>query len=107
MSTIPLDEQRADILLPTTGISVSETLEDAQRDQFKTELIPVNTLPGVAQIATKSSVGSFDPIRYLVALTPPRTDVNEKGETVPVVSTEPQHYVMDGIFLPNSDPRRP
>lgn len=95
---IPLDEQRADILLPTTGISVSETLEDAQRDQFKTELVPVNTLPGVAQIVTKSSAGSFDPIRYLVALTPPRTDVDEKGgEAILDVSTQPQHYVMTDI----------
>ena len=94
---IPLnDEKRADILLPTTGVSVSETMEEAQRDQYKTDLVPVTTLPGVAQVVTKSTAGSFDPIRYLVALTPP-TEKNEDGEVVPTTSTEPQQYVLTDI----------
>ncbi|KAI2506973.1 hypothetical protein MHU86_7470 [Fragilaria crotonensis] len=94
---LSLDEQRADILLPTTGVSVSETMEEAQRDQFKTELVPVNTLPGVAQIVTKSTAGSFDPIRYLVALSPPSTELNEEGQLIPAASNQAQHYVMTDI----------
>ena len=94
---LSLDEQRADILLPTTGVSVSDIMEEAQRDQFKTELVPVNTLPGVAQIVTKSTAGSFDPIRYLVALSPPQTDLNGKDQSLPPASNRLQQYVMTDI----------
>jgi hypothetical protein len=94
---LSLDEQRADILLPTTGVSVSETMEEAQRDRFKTELVPVNTLPGVAQIVTKSTAGSFDPIRYLVALSPPSSELNVEDQSIPVASNRAQHYVMTDI----------
>lgn len=85
------EERKADIHLPTTGVSVSESMDDAQRDRFASELVPVTTLKGVAQIVTKATKGSFDPIRYLVALTPP-SDVDEDG-----IPTEPQQYVMTDI----------
>jgi hypothetical protein len=88
-----VEEKSADIHLPTTGVSVSETMEEALRDTFKTELVPVTTLPGVAQIVTKATSGSFDPIRYLVALTPPTLD--EEGNIAQTEET--QHYVMTDI----------
>jgi hypothetical protein len=73
---IPLDETRGDILLPTTGVSISDAIDEAQRDVFHTELVPVTTLPGVAQIVTKSRKGSFDPIRYIVTLSSSSNSVN-------------------------------
>jgi hypothetical protein len=76
---IPLDETRADILLPTTGVSISDAIDEAQRDVFRTELVPVETLPGVAQIVTKSRKGSFDPIRYIVALSSSSSIVSESS----------------------------
>jgi hypothetical protein len=73
------DVQKADIHLPTTGISVSDALmEVAERSDDVTEFIQVSPLSGVAQIVTrprKSPAGaSLEPIRYIVALSPPQTD---------------------------------
>jgi hypothetical protein len=67
------DEEKSDVNIPTTGISVSDELEAAQKDRFVTELIPINGLRGAAaQLVTMpTATGSFEPVRYLVALSPP------------------------------------
>lgn len=59
--------------IPKTGISVSDTIMDNERDVYTADLIPIGRkLPGVAMIRTEpEESGGFDPIRYLVALTPP------------------------------------
>lgn len=68
-----LEDEHGYVHIPTSGISVSDEMEDAQRDRFVTEVVPVKDLPGVAQLVTMPVVtGSFEPIRYLVALSPPR-----------------------------------
>ena len=59
--------------IPTQGISLSDMIDDAEVDKFKTTLVPVTA--GVAQILTKSiNYGAFDPKRFLVALSPPTED---------------------------------
>jgi hypothetical protein len=74
------EEERGDVLLPTTGISVSDEMEAALKDRFVTEVVPIKGLRGVAQIVTSSIVlGSFEPVRYLVALSPPPPQPVETG----------------------------
>jgi hypothetical protein len=66
------DDQMGNVHIPSTGISVSDEMEAAQKERFVTEVVPIKDLPGVAQLVTSPVLmGSFDPIRYLVALTPP------------------------------------
>jgi glyoxylase-like metal-dependent hydrolase (beta-lactamase superfamily II) len=70
------DDQMGNKHIPSTGISVSDEMEAAQKERFVTEVVPIKDLPGVAQLVTSSVMqGSFDPIRYLVALTPPPPSV--------------------------------
>jgi glyoxylase-like metal-dependent hydrolase (beta-lactamase superfamily II) len=70
------DDQMGNKHIPSTGISVSDEMEAAQKERFLTEVVPIKDLPGVAQLVTSSvQQGSFDPIRYLVALTPPPPSV--------------------------------
>lgn len=57
--------------IPTTGVSVSDMLEEVGQTQFDTQLIPITGLAGVAQIVTTSmGDGGLEPVRYLVRLTP-------------------------------------
>jgi len=73
--------------LHKSGISVKDILDDSQVDEFETKLIPV--YPGVAQITTKSrnfaAITAYDPIRYLISLSPPNTN----GSV-----TQPECYVL-------------
>jgi glyoxylase-like metal-dependent hydrolase (beta-lactamase superfamily II) len=74
------EEERGDVLLPTTGISVSDEMEAAMKDRFVTEVVPIKGLRGVAQLVTSSvALGSFEPVRYLVALSPPPLKPLETG----------------------------
>jgi uncharacterized LabA/DUF88 family protein len=62
-----------DVPIPTTGISVADEMAAAQKDQFTTELVPIQKGLGdrgvrAAQIVTFSQLGSFEPVRYLVQL---------------------------------------
>lgn len=66
------DHETGNVHIPTTGISVSDVMEDAQRDRFVTEVVPVQDLMGVAQLVTRATqTGSLEPLRYLVALSKP------------------------------------
>jgi hypothetical protein len=68
-----------DVPIPTTGVSVSDEMERANKDRFFTELVPIRGLSkGVraAQIVTSATSGSFDPVRYLVGLSK-----KEEGES--------------------------
>ena len=64
--------------IPTTGISVSEVLDEVGQTKFDTTLVPVETLPGVAQIVTTSNNGDLEPVRYLLAATISTTDNSTK-----------------------------
>ena len=61
-----------DVQIPSTGISVNDEMEAAQRDQFVTDVVPIKGIQGVAQLITTPIVrGSYEPVRYLLSLTPP------------------------------------
>lgn len=66
------DAGLGDAPLPSTGVSVADEMYRASAEAFFTELVPV--IKGldegvkVAQIATSSTKGSFEPVRYLVGL---------------------------------------
>lgn len=74
------DDSSGDVHIPPAGISVFDEMDNAQRDRFVSEVIPVPGLTGVAQIVSSPMVRySFEPLRYLVALSPPT--LNEPSET--------------------------
>jgi hypothetical protein len=63
--------------IPTTGVSVSDMLEEVGKTQFDTQLVPITGLAGVAQIVTTSmGDGGLEPVRYLVRLTPSSSSGN-------------------------------
>jgi hypothetical protein len=75
--TNDLQDEQGNVHIPSSGISVSDEMEAAQKDRFVTEVVPVKDLPGVAQLVTTATVmGSFEPVRYLVALSPPSTAID-------------------------------
>eukprot|EP00523_Entomoneis_sp_CCMP467_P002254 CAMPEP_0168747912 /NCGR_PEP_ID=MMETSP0724-20121128/15902_1 /TAXON_ID=265536 /ORGANISM="Amphiprora sp., Strain CCMP467" /LENGTH=469 /DNA_ID=CAMNT_0008795719 /DNA_START=16 /DNA_END=1425 /DNA_ORIENTATION=- len=68
--------------IPTTGISVGDEMDAAQSDQFVTDVVPIEGLTGVAQLVTTPSMQySFEPVRYLVALDPPRSSSTTDAES--------------------------
>eukprot|EP00521_Asterionellopsis_glacialis_P007002 CAMPEP_0195281276 /NCGR_PEP_ID=MMETSP0707-20130614/656_1 /TAXON_ID=33640 /ORGANISM="Asterionellopsis glacialis, Strain CCMP134" /LENGTH=454 /DNA_ID=CAMNT_0040340149 /DNA_START=51 /DNA_END=1415 /DNA_ORIENTATION=- len=69
-----------DVHIPSTGVSITDELEEAQMDKFISEFVPIKGMPGVAQIVTAATSWSFDPVRYLVALTPPPPPKSLKGD---------------------------
>mmetsp|Transcript_22322 Transcript_22322/g.48280 ORF Transcript_22322/g.48280 Transcript_22322/m.48280 type:complete len:504 (+) Transcript_22322:217-1728(+) len=64
------NEEPGNVNIPSTGVSVSDSLVDSQKDEFKTALSRLKGIAGVAKIETNSS-GGTEPVRYLVALSPP------------------------------------
>jgi hypothetical protein len=77
-----LEDDEGNVHIPSSGISVNDEMEAAQKDRFVTEVVPIQTLTGVAQLVTTTTVmGSFEPVRYLVALSPPprQSSVDESG----------------------------
>ena len=65
----PSEDERP---IPTTGISVADEMDAAQRDVFVTEVVPIEGLPGVAQLVSSPvAQDAFEPVRYLVALETP------------------------------------
>jgi glyoxylase-like metal-dependent hydrolase (beta-lactamase superfamily II) len=99
------DDQMGNVHIPSTGISVSDEMEAAQKERFVTEVVPIKDLPGVAQLVTSPVLmGSFDPIRYLVALTPPPSaeaapdssdETTQKTTTPPTTATATSFVMVD------------
>lgn len=68
------DEQRGDLHLPSSGISVSDEIDESQRDAFITEILPISGLHSIAKLVTTPVLrGSFEPIRYLVSISSDQT----------------------------------
>ncbi len=66
------DEDLGDVQIPSTGISVMDDLEAERKDRFFTELVPITGLNDIAaQIVTTATSGTFEVVRYIVALSPP------------------------------------
>jgi len=64
--------------IPSTGVSIADEMVEAQLDRYTCELEPYEFLSGVAEISTKSTFAGFQPLRYIVALSPPETNVAQK-----------------------------
>ena len=65
------DMEPGNVNIPSTGVSISDSLVDSQKDAYTTSLNKVRGVAGVAKIETESS-GIVEPVRYLVALSPPK-----------------------------------
>lgn len=78
LSTTPYLEEHdpdadslGDVPIPTTGISVADEMEKANRDRFYSDLVRITGLgDGVlaAQILSSTSEGAYEPVRYLIRL---------------------------------------
>jgi len=67
-----IDGDLGDVPIPTTGLSVSDEMEKAQKDRFYTQLVPISGLgKGVEAVRVLSSTtdGAYEAVRYLVRLT--------------------------------------
>lgn len=75
------DEERGNVLIPSGGISVSDEIDESQKDRFVTEVVPIKDLPGVAQLITSIVMkGSFEPVRYLIALSKPNVTTSDQKD---------------------------
>lgn len=75
-----VDGDLGDVPIPTTGVSVADEMEKAQKDRFHSDLVPITGLgEGVKAIRILSSTtdGGYEPIRYLVRL----TKKSDEGDT--------------------------
>ncbi|GKY93358.1 hypothetical protein MPSEU_000303400 [Mayamaea pseudoterrestris] len=107
------DDNSGNVFIPPGGYSVSDQIDDSQRERFAAELVPMEGLSGVAALLTTSIArGAFEPIRYLIATTPPanvteRIDDSSKATTKRKPSkpspTEQVDYVL--IDVPPYSPQ--
>jgi hypothetical protein len=84
------DEEQGNVNIPSTGISISDEIEATQKDRFVTEVVEIDGLsPGVAAqiITTPILSGSFEPVRYLVALSKP-TPLSQNGTLATRTTTD-------------------
>ena len=76
-------------------------MDNAQRDRFVSEVVPLPGLDGVAQIISSPMVRySFEPLRYLVALSRPGSQTSEKSS--PSLSSDEQVIQGDDDTAPLS-----
>lgn len=77
-----MDDKSGDVHIPSGGISVYDEMDSAQRDRFVSDLRPLPGLQGVAQITSSPQARySFEPLRYLVAMSPPQLQKREHDES--------------------------
>jgi hypothetical protein len=103
--TNELQDEQGNVHIPSSGISVSDEMEAAQKDRFVTEVVPVKDLPGVAQLVTTTTVmGSFEPVRYLVALSQPASNathgVNDIGHAADRETVNSQQVTFAMVDIP-------
>jgi hypothetical protein len=101
-----LDDEQGNVNIPSTGLSVSDEIESSQTDRFVSDVVPVKGLPGVAQVVTMPTASeSFEPVRYIVAISPPRssspTEPGRIGEVNELVGTSTDFVMID---IPPFDP---
>jgi hypothetical protein len=100
------DDEMGNAYIPSTGISVSDEMEAAQKDRFVTEVVPIKGLPGVAQLVTSSLLrASFDPVRYLVALTPPAAASDSDEKSSPATDETPSATTFVMVDVPPFTPQ--
>jgi hypothetical protein len=94
-----IDGDLGDVPIPTTGVSVSDEMTEAQKTRFFTEIVPITGLgKGVKAVRILSSTtdeGSYEAVRYLVRLSrnydeddnDNEDNKNRKEETTKAAST--------------------
>lgn len=90
---LPSDDL-GNIQIPSTGVSVTDEMEEVQKDKFVSELVPIGGLRGVAQVVTTATGGDIEPVRYLVALSPPDPPSSLDGTTE---KTTKQTFAMTDV----------
>lgn len=74
-----IDGDLGDVPIPTTGLSVSDEMGKAQKEQFYSQLVPITGLgKGVkaVRILSSTTAGAYEPVRYLVRLTRKTSEVD-------------------------------
>jgi hypothetical protein len=92
------DDNSGNVNIPTGGFSVSDQIDFSQRDRFVTEVVPIEGLRGVAQLYTSPvNRGSFEPVRYLVATTPPPlpASIENPAATTTTTTTTTEYVLID------------
>jgi len=98
------DDEAGNVHIPSAGISVQDEMEEAQRDIFVTEVVPIDQLDSreegspssvatavAAQLVTSATVrGSFEPVRYLIRL----NDGTNATGTERQLQQQPPTFVM-------------
>lgn len=93
------NQQKSNVLLPSTGVSVSDEIMDTET-KVSTKLQPLENKPGIAKILSSGGEGVEDPIRYLLSLTPPPNlgkDKDSEKNTSNEELSNPREYVMIDI----------
>lgn len=84
------NDEVSDVHIPAAGISVFDEMDRAQKDRFVSDVVPVRGLPGVAQIISSPMVTySFEPLRYLVAISPPTLKYEADPDDTQLSEVEP------------------
>ena len=96
--------ESGNIHIPTTGISVNDEMEEANRDRYITTLVPVDDVgmpSGVAAtLVTRPLLSqSFEPLRYIVALSPPKNNTLTDYVMVDIPPYSPQLLAQIQSFL--------
>jgi hypothetical protein len=98
MEEYDVDEDLGDVPIPTTGVSVTDEMEKANKDRFVTEVVPIikglETGVRVAQLVTSATSGSFEPVRYIVGLSKELTKQEEKEALSPELLQLQNTFVM-------------
>jgi hypothetical protein len=92
-----VDDDLGDVPIPTTGISVADEMEAKNKDRFTTDLVPIKGLgPGVnaAQLVTTATLGSLEPVRYIVGLSKQQLKSDSAKKTSKTAKTAIADFVM-------------
>ena len=98
MEEYDVDDDLGDVPIPTTGVSVTDEMEKANKDRFATEVVPI--LKGLekgiraAQLVTSATSGSYEPVRYLVGLSKELTKKEKAKDASPEMLQLKNTFVM-------------
>jgi hypothetical protein len=99
MEEYDVDDDLGDVPIPTTGVSVTDEMEKANKDRFATEVVPIiNGLEkGVraAQLVTSATSGSFEPVRYVVGLSKELSKKEAKDASPELLKLKNTFVMMD------------
>lgn len=101
------EDEVGSVHIPSAGFSVSDEIDESQKDRFVTAVVPIKGISGAAQLVTTSVIQeSFEPVRYVVALSPPQSaavaDVISTNDQV-LLKQSPSSFVIVDVppYSPN------